>query len=96
MRVPNEPFRKAVEREVKLGRSYASIARSVGLTRYNPAGADNRCGDTTVLKRRLGLKPISEHRGMKERKFYICKTLDYAFALKLANYLGLDPVDVGL
>lgn len=49
-------------------------------------------GDSTTLKRDLGLKPFSRY----GRKEYKRKGMSEKRALAYANALGLDPVEIGL
>lgn len=74
------PIHAAVEARVREGASWRSIALRAG---WKSGGL----GDSTNLKRRLGLKPVG---GVTSRK------MRYETALRIVEAINGDPVDFGL
>lgn len=81
------PFRERFIQLYNLGEiDFAELARRMGRTRK----------DTSYVQRMLGFRPAVEvdSRGVKYKKFR--KKVEYDTAVKLADALGLDPIDVGI
>jgi hypothetical protein len=86
-RVPAAPFRARYEELVANGDTAGAIARRAGWTHHLGGG------DTTYLKRLLGLKPwFNPEYGA----YWGGEHTRYETAAKLAKAMDLDPVDVGL
>jgi hypothetical protein len=81
--VDNTPFREAALHQIESGVSWSQIARAAGMVRSGP----REFADTKRLKLRLGL--------VSERGRFM-RGVRYETAVKLADALGLDYVDVGV
>lgn len=79
--VENAPIREAVLSAVQNGTNYHRIACQIE--------GDPRRGDTTRLKRRLGLVPES-------KKGTISTLVRYDIAVAICRAIDRDPVDLGL
>jgi hypothetical protein len=80
------PFRDYCLRRISEGHSWSELAMRCGAIQRDRKG--NQSGDTTWLKRRLGLMAESGGRPTTG--------LTYPAAVRLARGLGIDPVDVGI
>ena len=84
-RVGNTELREAFLRSQLPAKRVASevglLRRCNGLT----------CGDGTRLNRALGIKAYKGGKGYTHR----LHTVDYGLAVRLADVLGLDPVEAG-
>lgn len=96
--LPVEPFARAASEAVSKGRfNWSELARGMG---YLKGGS----GDTSRLKRRLGLmaySPAGEHesRGRarpSRSRYYTTSVIPYHDACALVRVLGYDPVDFDL
>jgi hypothetical protein len=98
VRIENTELRRACMRAVQEGRAtWQGLATEVGLIR-NTRSRHGRlyvCGDGTGLRRRLGVVAYSTIK-YGRRYTAVNMTIDYDLALKLAEAVDLDPVDVGL
>jgi len=90
-RVPNGRLREEAVARVERGLlSWHELAVAVGIRRRQRPGHRDGEGDTTRLRRMLGLVPDGH-----QPPCFI-STLSYEKALALARALGCDPADVGL
>jgi hypothetical protein len=85
--VPNAPIRKAVQKAVREGDTYGSIAQRIGWTRRSHRG--KTVGDGTRLKRRVGL-------ARETKTNSLTRTLRYDIAVRIIRAIGEDPVDYDL
>lgn len=86
MLVPNASLREAVLRKVEQGESWSQLALCLG---WRQGGSDPDYGDTSRLKRRLGVIPGSSRDNCSQQ-------IGYDLAVEITNALGIDPIDVGL
>ena len=84
--VPVDVIREYVERAMENGATAAELAVRAGFLR--PTGN----GDSTRLKRYVGLKPATDGGGRKAYR----QTLTYPVAARLCEALDIDPVEAGL
>jgi hypothetical protein len=81
-RIDPEALQRAVQARVDSGElTFADIARALDYT----------LPDTVRVKRRLGLRKQRHN----HHPAAFNKTVDYDFALKVAEVAGLDPIDIG-
>jgi hypothetical protein len=82
-RVPVAPLRDAFETS---GLTLSQVCRRLGWF----AGPGKP--DVARLKRSLGTQPVSTHKGTR----YYAQRIGYEHATRIAEAIGVDPVDVGL
>lgn len=105
--VSNDPLRAAYERS---DLSAAELAKRVGILRRYFPDADGDLplcrdgeviregvwgGDGTAAMRDLGLRP-STTSGRAKKPHYVKRRINIEKALRYAEVLGIDPVDLGL
>jgi hypothetical protein len=89
-RVDNTVLRDAV---LRLGVEPGALAKSIGwMARHK----GYEIGDSTRMKRTLGLAPIGRRKRDPEGFARFQQTVGYDDAVKITRALGLDPVDVGV
>ncbi len=83
-RIDNRPLREACERLVAEGASWSDLAIKCGHAKDN-----GRSGDTSWLRRKLGIKPHQNVPTLQTKIRYVdAETIVYA--------LDLDPHDIGI
>ena len=93
-RLPVAPFRRGAEEAVDSGLfTWSELAHNMGYHRQNGRPG----GDTTRLRRRLGILPYSQsRRAGRKAPTYFAQTIHYDVACLLVEALGVDPVDFGV
>lgn len=90
--VPVAPFRERfLELEARGEITPAQLAKHLGWTHHKWSG---NWGDTSRVKRTLGLKPHAS--GRPSQRNYYRTMVRVETAAKLCDALGLDPWEVGL
>lgn len=90
-RVTVAPLAEAFQRS---GLTLGYVCRHLGWTRPYPDYPNGGKPDTTRLARALGLAPMWNPR---TRRFDIlAQGVNYDLAVRIADAIGVDPVDVGL
>ncbi len=83
-RIDNEPLRQACERLIAEGATWSELAIKCGHTKK-----DGLSGDTSWLRRKLGIKPHQNVPTLQKKIRYVdAETIVYA--------LDLDPHDIGI
>lgn len=89
--VPNAPIREAVRRAIGKGEvNWHELSVRLGWSREHGGYTH---GDTSRLKRRLGIMPNTAARGYER---YYSEYIRYELACAIIRALDLDPVDYGV
>lgn len=89
-RVDVTPLREAF---LASGMTKGDVCRRLGWTK---ARAGHGPADTSRLGRALGMQLLAPGRARPGRARYMNRTISYELAARIAEAIGVDPVDVGL